>query len=120
LIYDRQAKENADDLVARKKDLDAQVEAKRKQSKEHEIKMRQKASTAGNIVGKGVPVSATEVCNLHSGCYIFLHFNNKDDNEVLRTWHPDGPNGQFEKKSDIMPHHEVLLRLDAMDLDRGS
>lgn len=37
----------------------------------------------------------------------------------MRTWHPDGPNGQVEKKSDIMPHHEVLLRLDAMDLERG-
>jgi hypothetical protein len=38
---------------------------------------------------------------------------------TLRTWHPDGPNGQVERKTDIMPHHEVLLRLDAMDLDRG-
>jgi hypothetical protein len=56
-----QAKENADDLVAKKKDLDAQVEAKRKETKEYEIVMRQKASTAGNIVGKDVPVSSTEV-----------------------------------------------------------
>jgi seryl-tRNA synthetase len=39
---------------------------------------------------------------------------------TLRTWHPDGPNAQVEKKADIMPHHEVLLRLDAMDLDRGA
>lgn len=43
----------------------------------------------------------------------------QDDNATLRTWHPDGPNGQVEKKTDIMPHHEVLLRLDAMDLERG-
>lgn len=57
-----QAKENADDLVAQKKELDAQVVAKRAESKEFEIKMRQKASTVGNIVGKGVPVSLTEVC----------------------------------------------------------
>jgi len=56
-----QAKEPADDLVATKKDLDAQVEAKRKETKEFEIKMRQKASTVGNIVGKNVPVSQTEV-----------------------------------------------------------
>ena len=26
---------------------------------------------------------------------------------------------EVEKKTDIMPHHEVLLRLDAMDLERG-
>lgn len=56
-----QAKENADDLVAKKKEIDAQVEAKRKQAKEHEAAMRVKASTAGNIVGKVVPVSNTEV-----------------------------------------------------------
>jgi len=99
----KKAKENADDLVAKKKEIDAQVEAKRKQAKEHEAAMRAKASTAGNIVGKAVPVSNTE-----------------DDNQVLRTWHPDGPNGAFEKKSGILPHHEILLRLDAMDLDRGA
>ena len=45
----------------KKKQLDAQVEAKRKETKEYEITMRQKASTAGNIVGKDVPVSSTEV-----------------------------------------------------------
>lgn len=38
---------------------------------------------------------------------------------MLRVWHPDGPNATFEKKSGILAHHEVLLRLDAMDLDRG-
>jgi len=99
----KKAKENADDLVAKKKEINAQVEEKRKQAKAHEAAMRARASTAGNIVGKAVPVSNTE-----------------DDNQVLRTWHPDGPNGTFEKKSGILAHHEVLLRLDAMDLDRGA
>lgn len=60
LIYG-QAKENADELVAQKKDIDAQVIAKRLEAKEFEQKMRQKASTVGNIVGKDVPVSITEV-----------------------------------------------------------
>ncbi|KAG9313797.1 serine-tRNA ligase, partial [Chiua virens] len=99
----KKAKEPADDLVAQKKALDAQVEAKRKETREFELFMRQKASNVGNIVAKDVPVSLTE-----------------DDNVTLRTWHPDGPNGQVEKKTDIMPHHEVLLRLDAMDLERGA
>lgn len=56
-----QAKENADDLVASKKELDAQVEANRKKTKEFEVTMRQRTSTVGNIVGKDVPVSQTEV-----------------------------------------------------------
>ncbi|KAF8128729.1 serine-tRNA ligase [Boletus edulis] len=92
----KKAKESADDLVAQKKSLDTQVEAKRKETREYELLMRQKASNVGNIVAKDVPVSLTE-----------------DDNVTLRTWHPDGPNGQVEKKTVIMPHHEVLLRLDA-------
>ena len=59
-----QAKEPADDLVAAKKEIDAQVENKKKEAKEFEIKMRQKASMVGNIVGKDAPVSLTEVSDL--------------------------------------------------------
>jgi hypothetical protein len=44
----------------------------------------------------------------------------QDDNVTLRTFHPEGPNVQPEQRTDIMPHHEVLLRLDAMDLERGA
>ena len=117
----RQAKENADDLVAKKKEIDAQVEAKRKQARDHEAAMRVIASTAGNIVGKAVPVSNTEVSHILISCPGSSppRTVSQDDNQVLRTWHPDGPNGTFEKKSGILAHHEVLLRLDAMDLDRG-
>ncbi len=63
LIPAFQAKENADELVAKKKDIDAQVVAKRNEAKDLEAKMRQRASTVGNIVAKGVPVSLTEVCH---------------------------------------------------------
>ncbi|PIL29037.1 hypothetical protein GSI_09085 [Ganoderma sinense ZZ0214-1] len=97
----KKAKENADELVAKKKEIDAQVIAKRNEAKDVEAKMRQRASTVGNIVAKGVPVSLTE-----------------DDNKTLKTWVPEGKD--VEKKADIMPHHEVLLRLDAMDLERGA
>ncbi|GJE93183.1 serine-tRNA ligase [Phanerochaete sordida] len=97
----KKAKENADELVAKKKQLDEQVAAKRAEAKEHEAKMRQRAATVGNIVGKDAPVSLTE-----------------DDNVTVRKWHPTG--GEVEKKTGIMPHHEVLLRLDAMDLERGA
>ncbi|KAI0246122.1 serine-tRNA ligase [Lactifluus subvellereus] len=99
----KKAKENADDLLAEKRAIDAQVDAKRKDARDAELAMRHRAGTIGNIVNKGVPVSQTE-----------------DDNVTLRTWHPEGPNGQVEKKTDILAHHEVLLRLDAMDLERGA
>lgn len=39
---------------------------------------------------------------------------------TIRTWHPAGESDEPEVKTNIMPHHEVLLRLDAMDLDRGT
>jgi seryl-tRNA synthetase len=61
-----QAKENADELVASKKELDAQVEANRKKTKEFEVTMRQRTATVGNIVGKDAPVSQTEVIFSHS------------------------------------------------------
>jgi seryl-tRNA synthetase len=49
------------------------------------------------------------------------HINTaQDDNATIRTWHPEGPNSQVEKRTDILAHHEVLLRLDAMDLERGA
>jgi len=99
----KKAKENADCLLAEKRAIDAQVDAKRKEAREAELAMRQKAGTIGNIVNKGVPVSQTE-----------------DDNLTLKTWHPNGPNSQVEKQTDILAHHEVLLRLDAMDLERGA
>ncbi|KIY70291.1 serine-tRNA ligase [Cylindrobasidium torrendii FP15055 ss-10] len=99
----KKAKENADELVAKKKDIDAQVAAKKAEAKEFEIKMRQKAQSVGNIVGKDVPVSISE-----------------DDNVTLRTWHRADETDEPPVRTDIMPHHEVLLRLDAMDLDRGA
>ncbi|KAI0733283.1 serine-tRNA ligase [Fomitopsis betulina] len=99
----KKAKENADELVAKKKELDALVVAKKAEAKEFEQKMRQKASTVGNIIGPNVPVSM-----------------NEDDNAVVKKWHPKGDGVEVEKRTDIMPHHEVLLRLDAMDLERGT
>ena len=60
-VFTTQAKENADELVAKKKELDALKEQRLKDTKDYEVLMRQKASTVGNIVGPGAPVSLTEV-----------------------------------------------------------
>ncbi|KAG6866689.1 hypothetical protein C0993_007474, partial [Termitomyces sp. T159_Od127] len=99
----KKAKEPADALVAEKKALDADVETKKREAKEFEARMRAKAGTVGNIVGSGVPVSLTE-----------------DDNVTVRTWFPQGEAEEPVPRAGILPHHEVLLRLDAMDLDRGA
>ncbi|GJJ14505.1 hypothetical protein Clacol_008769 [Clathrus columnatus] len=103
LVAKKKANENIDGILETKKTLSEKIDETKKRSKETEQTMRTKAISIGNIVAKSVPVSLTE-----------------DDNVTLRTWHPDGPNGQVEQKKGILAHHEVLLRLDAMDLDRGS
>ncbi|CAE6478449.1 unnamed protein product [Rhizoctonia solani] len=99
----RKAKEPADEFLAEKTKLETQVAEMEKAAAEEERLMRAKAGTIGNLVNKEVPVSQTE-----------------DDNKVLRTWHPDGPNAQVEKKTDILAHHEVMIRLGAFDTERGS
>lgn len=47
--------------MAEKKKIDAEVEAKKKEARDFEAVMRTKAGNVGNIVGKNVPVSQTEV-----------------------------------------------------------
>ena len=49
--------------MAQKKQLDDEQAKLKIKSKEAEDVMRAKASTVGNLVGKDVPVSLTEVCN---------------------------------------------------------
>lgn len=122
LVVRGQAKENADDLVGKKKEIDAQVEIKKKEAKDFEVEMRQKATTVGNIVGKNVPVSLTEVMALFSLPRTTLnHYSTlQDDNLTLRTWVPKGESEEPPIRENILAHHEVLLRLDAMDLERGA
>lgn len=55
--------------MAKKKELDGAKERKLKETKEFVQAMRVKASTVGNIVGKAVPVSMTEVSLLCYRCY---------------------------------------------------
>ena len=99
----KKAKENADAELSQKKEQDAKIAEFKPKVAEAEREMRFKAGTIGNIVGDKVPVSETE-----------------DDNLVTKTWHPDGPNGQFEKKDHFLSHHEVMYRLDLFDTERGA
>lgn len=61
--------------------------------------MKKRINTVGNIVHDTVPVS-----------------NNEDNNVVQRTWTPEGVT--VEKKA-VLSHHEVLLRIDGYDPERG-
>ena len=96
-------KEDADAELARKKELDAKIIEFKPNVAAAEQKMRTKARTIANIVGDKVPISQTE-----------------DDNLTLRTWLPDGPNASFEKRNDILSHHEVMYRLELFDTERGA
>ncbi|WFD33526.1 serine--tRNA ligase [Malassezia cuniculi] len=96
-------KEDADEELARKKELDAKIIEFKPTVAAAEQAMRAKARTIGNIVGDKVPISQTE-----------------DDNLTVRTWLPDGPNSSFEKRTDILSHHEVMYRLELFDTDRGA
>ncbi|EST10197.1 Aminoacyl-tRNA synthetase, class II (G/ H/ P/ S), conserved domain protein [Kalmanozyma brasiliensis GHG001] len=99
----RKAKENADEQMAKKKELDAKVNDLKPTVVAAEQEMKTKAMQIGNIVGDKVPISNTE-----------------DDNAELRKWHPDGPNAQVEKKEGILSHHEVMYRLELFDTERGT
>jgi seryl-tRNA synthetase len=61
--------------------------------------LKAKLNTIGNIVHDSVPVS-----------------NDEENNDCLKKWAPEGV--AVEKK-ECLSHHEVLLRLDGYDPDRG-
>lgn len=53
----------------------AQVETRKKATKDFEATMRVKASTVGNIVGSKVPVSMTEVCDQDPSVLRHIHMD---------------------------------------------
>ncbi|GAA5854441.1 hypothetical protein JCM8547_001823 [Rhodosporidiobolus lusitaniae] len=106
------AKENADDLKAKKAEIDAQIATLGAKAVEQENNMRKKANTIGNIVHESVPVSMTE-----------------DDNAVVRTFYPKDGNGEshppvkggaLTMKEGVLSHHEVMYRLDILEMERGT
>ncbi|GAA6001438.1 hypothetical protein JCM10207_006667 [Rhodosporidiobolus poonsookiae] len=106
------AKENADELKAQKADLDKQIASLGAKAAEQEAAMRKKGNTIGNIVHESVPVSNTE-----------------DDNAVIRTFYPKDANGEsappvkgagLTMKEGVLSHHEVMYRLDILEMERGT
>ena len=64
--------------------------------------LRTKAKSIGNYVHDSVPVS-----------------DNEDNNEIIRKWAPEGFNENTQEQASLS-HHEVLLRLDGYDPERGT
>ena len=57
----KKAKENADDLMKQKIDLDKEKKALIESAAEKEVILKKKVSTVGNIVHESVPVNNNEV-----------------------------------------------------------
>lgn len=95
-----QAKENADDLLQQKIALEKEKKGLIESAAEKDIILKKKVKTVGNYVHHSVPIS-----------------KNEDDNQIQRIWAPEGVT--VEKKQ-CLSHHEVLLRLDGYDPERGT
>ncbi|CEP24040.1 SES1 [Cyberlindnera jadinii] len=101
------AKEDASELL---KEKDAIAEKKKVlivKEQELDKSLKFKVNQVGNIVHESVPVS-----------------DNEDNNGLVRDWNPEG----YEKVAKVaaatgkeakLSHHEVLLRLDGYDPERG-
>ncbi|KAJ1800268.1 Cytosolic seryl-tRNA synthetase [Coemansia sp. RSA 2399] len=95
------ANEDASDLLAQKKELDAKRKVFLEDEQVKDKAVRAKLNDVGNIVHDSVPVSATE-----------------DDNELIRTHYVD--NVEPKHQPDLLSHHEVLYLLGGYDQERGA
>lgn len=100
-------KEDASALLAEKDQVtEAKKEMTEKEQKEDQD-LRNKVNQVGNIVHPTVVVS-----------------NDEENNELIRTWKPTslpeiGSNASATNTPAKLSHHEVLLRLDGYDPERG-
>lgn len=90
----KMAKENADDLIAQKSEVEAKIEQLKVAVAEAEKAVDHQIGAVGNIVHADVPVS-----------------DNEDNNKILRTW--------GECKTFAKHHHELLYMIDGFDSPRG-
>lgn len=100
----KKAKENADEFMGQKLELDNQKKEQQKTVDDTEKAMKLKAASVGNLIYKDVPIS-----------------DNEDNNAIIRKWAPqDHPGLEPNSIPECLPHHEILLKLGAMDLERGA
>lgn len=86
-------------MLKQKGDLEKEKKSMLDSALEKEKLLKSKIGSIGNLVHDSVPVS-----------------NNEDNNELIRTWVPEGVTVE---KRDCLSHHEVLTRLDGYDPERG-
>lgn len=101
------AKEDASELLAQKDKLTADKKELTEVEQKADADLRFKVNQVGNIVHESVVDSMDE-----------------DNNELVRTWKPEGlaEIGQIASATGApaaLSHHEVLLRLDGYDPERG-
>lgn len=96
----KKARENADEELKEKADLEAQIKTMELQAAEKRRLLERKAKSIGNYVHDSVPIS-----------------DNEDNNEIIKHWAP--PEVKVEKR-DCLSHHEVLTRLAGYDPQRGT
>jgi seryl-tRNA synthetase len=92
-------KENADDLIAKKSELEKERETKKVELDEKEKERDRNLMLIGNIVHESVVES-----------------NDEKNNNIIKEW--DGKTK--EVKEGILPHNHVLERLSGFDSDRGA
>lgn len=97
----KKAKEDASELLAQKIAIEKEHKEMLDSAAQKEVLMNKKLGTIGNIIHDSVPISKTE-----------------DDNPTLKEWAPEGM--VIEKKTDVLSHHEVLLRLDGYNPEAGT
>ena len=86
--------------MEKKNELQKEKDTLEGQVNETEAAWKIKLAGIGNLVHESVPISMDE-----------------DNNEIIRSWNADEK--VPEKRTDILPHHEVLYRLDGFDAERG-
>lgn len=101
------AKEDASELLAEKDKLTAEKKLLTDSEQEADAKLRFKVNQVGNIVHESVVDSMDE-----------------ENNELVRTWKPEGLTEIAQiAAATLAPaklsHHEILLRLDGYDPERG-
>ncbi|KAL6950089.1 Cytosolic seryl-tRNA synthetase [Hanseniaspora vineae] len=101
-------KEDASELLKQKDSLNEDKKQLTEKENKQDSDLKKKVGTVGNIVHPSVPVSNDE----------------EADNALVRTWKPE----TYEKIEKVaaatnspasLSHHEILLRLDGYDPERG-
>lgn len=100
------AKEDASELLAQKDKLTADKKELTETEQKADADLRYKVNQVGNIVHESVVDSLDE-----------------ENNELVRTWKPEGYEvAQVAAATGVeakLSHHEILLRLDGYDPERG-